>query len=122
MTQKERVALIRKGNELFNKGDIDTAIKIFVKTNYKDGMARIGDYYYYDKKQPLMAFKFYKKANMSKKVDEIFERMMYALGRLLGEDKLKEDNKEKKEIAVNVSPILKKAAEDILKKINNGKT
>ncbi|MBN2039135.1 MAG: hypothetical protein JW864_03780 [Spirochaetes bacterium] len=116
MDKKERAALIRKGNELFNKGELEAAIKIFLKTGYKDGIIRIGDYYFYEKKQPLLAFKFYKKANMHEKVNEIFERMVYALGRWIGEDKLKQQAAEKNEPAMEVSPILKKAAEDILKK------
>ncbi len=115
MDKKERTALIRKGNEFFNKGEIDNAIKIFVKTDYRDGLARIGDYYY-EKKQPLTAFKFYKKAKMDEKVNEIFERMMYALGRLIsGEEGKDNAGSQEKTIIVNVSPKLKKTAEDILK-------
>lgn len=116
MEKKERIALIRKGNELFNKGEIDNAIKIFIKTNYKDGLARIGDFYYYEKKQPLFALQFYRQANMNEKVDEIFERMVYALGQWIGEEKIKESVASKENsIPVNVSPKLKKAAEEILK-------
>ena len=54
-----------------------------------------------------------------KKVDEIFERMIYALSQWIGEDKLKEDIPIKKNIDINVSSDLKKIAEDILKKNNN---
>ncbi|MFH0975131.1 MAG: hypothetical protein V1874_05030 [Spirochaetota bacterium] len=115
MDKKERIALIRKGNELFNKGEIDNALKIFVKTDYKDGIARIGDFYYYEKKQPLMAFKFYKKANMHNKVNEIFERMISALGQWIYEDKSNAQSAAEKNIHVNVDPQLKKAAEEILK-------
>ena len=123
MDKKERIALIRKGNELFNKGEIDNALKIFIITDYKDGLIRIGDYYYYQKRQPLTALGFYKKANANKKVDEIYERMMYALNRMVVEDKEKDKNKDKENkqsseetIQVNFSPELKKVAEDILKK------
>ncbi len=121
MEEKERIALIRKGNEYFNKGEIDSALKIFIKTDYRDGLARIGDYYFYDKKQPLTALGFYKKANMGAKVNEIYERMLYALSRWITEDidKNKNDGKIKKTeetVQVNFSPKLKKAAEEILKK------
>lgn len=121
MDKKERAALIRKGNELFNNGQIDEAIKIFVKTGYKDGLARIGDLYYYDKKSPLLAFKFYKMANMHERVNEIFERMIFALGKWLGEDKMKSAPMPGKEktIPVKISPKLKILAEEILK--NNEK-
>ncbi len=116
--KKERVALIRKGNELFNKGEIDKATKIFVKTDYKDGLARIADHYFYDKKAPLTAFKFYKMANMHDKVDEIFARMIFALSKLVGEDKLKDGalpSKEEPE-PIKISPKLKILAEEILRK------
>jgi hypothetical protein len=121
MDKKERIALIRKGNELFNKGEIDNALKIFIKTDYKDGLVRIGDYYFYEKRQPLTALGFYKKANMAAKVNEIYERMMYALNQLIIEDKDKNKDKKDKQgseetIQVKFSPKLKKAAEDILKK------
>lgn len=117
LNDKERVALIRKGNELFNDGEIDKAIKIFLKTNYKDGLARIGDYYFYDKKSPLMAFKFYKMANMHNKVNEIFERMIFALSRWIGEDKVKDmpAPPEKEFIPVKISPKLKILAEEIIR-------
>jgi hypothetical protein len=114
---KERVALIRKGNELFNNGEIDKAIQIFLKTNYKDGLARVGDFFYYDKKSPLIAFKYYKMANMHNKVSEIFERMMFALSRWIGEDKLKDIPAPRKEefTAVKISPKLKILAEEIIR-------
>ncbi|MDY6967487.1 MAG: hypothetical protein SVR08_02355 [Spirochaetota bacterium] len=116
MDKKERIALIRKGNEFFNNGNIQKAIEIFVKTNYKDGLTRIADFYYYDKKMPLIAFKFYKMANIRDKVDEIFERMILALGEWIGEDKLKDDaiHQKKDYTPVKVSPKLKILAEEIL--------
>ena len=117
MDKKERIALIRKGNELFNKGDIEKAVKIFIKTDYKDGLVRVGDFYFYDKKMPLTAFKFYKMANMHNKVDEIFERMMFALSKLIGEDRFKEGSLPKQNDLpqIKVSPKLKLMAEEILK-------
>lgn len=40
-----KVALNRKGNVLFNSGDIEGARRIFMTTGYSDGLSRIGDYY-----------------------------------------------------------------------------
>ena len=116
MDKKERIALIRKGNESFNNGNIQKAIEIFVKTDYKDGLARIADFYYYDKKMPLIAFKFYKMANMRDKVDEIFERMILALGEWIGEDKLKDGAipTPKDYSPIKISPKLKILAEEVL--------
>lgn len=42
-----RVLLIRKGNEFFSRGDIKSAEKIFVTVDYKDGILRLGDYYFH---------------------------------------------------------------------------
>ncbi len=114
---RERAALIRKGNELFNGGEIDKAIKIFIQTDYKDGLARTGDYFFYEKKSPLMAFKFYKMANMHDKVNEIFERMIFALSRWIGEDKVKDMPAPSKNesIPVKISPKLKILAEEIIR-------
>ena len=45
MDSAQKAALNRKGNLLFNSGDIETARRIFLTTNYSDGLSRIGDYY-----------------------------------------------------------------------------
>lgn len=41
----QKAALNRKGNILFNSGDIEGARKIFQITGYSDGLVRVGDYY-----------------------------------------------------------------------------
>jgi len=41
----DKVALNRKGNNLYNSGDIEGARRIFLTTNYTDGLVRVGDYY-----------------------------------------------------------------------------
>jgi hypothetical protein len=41
----QKAALNRKGNALFNAGDIEAARRIFLTTGYSDGLTRIGDYY-----------------------------------------------------------------------------
>ncbi len=45
ISPSDRIALIRKGNELFNSGKYETAKKIFITTGYSDGLIRMGDYY-----------------------------------------------------------------------------
>ena len=40
-----KAALNRKGNMLFNSGDIEGARRIFLTTGYSDGLSRVGDYY-----------------------------------------------------------------------------
>lgn len=118
MDKKERIELIRKGNMLFNQGEIEKASIIFRKTAYRDGLTRIGDYYFYEKKMPLVALKYYKMVNKTEKVNEIFERMVFALGKWLGEDKVKDDasSKKVKLPPLKVSPKLKILADEILKR------
>ena len=41
----QKAALNRKGNVLFNSGDIEGARRIFMTTGYSDGLSRVGDYY-----------------------------------------------------------------------------
>jgi hypothetical protein len=40
-----KTTLNRKGNVLFNSGDIEAARRIFMTTGYSDGLSRVGDYY-----------------------------------------------------------------------------
>jgi tetratricopeptide (TPR) repeat protein len=45
LSSNQKVALNRKGNVLYNSGDIEGAKRIFLTTGYSDGLSRIGDYY-----------------------------------------------------------------------------
>ena len=42
ITREKRAALIRKGNELYNKGELALAQRIFMTTKYSDGQASQG--------------------------------------------------------------------------------
>ncbi len=86
MTNQDRMFLIRKGNELFNDGKIETAKKYFIKANYQDGMLRVANYYFYEKKLPLNALPLYMKCGAKEKVSEIYQRMAFALGTMLSKD------------------------------------
>ena len=121
MKDEEKVALARKGNEYFNNGNVAEAIKFFVKAGYRDGIMRVADYYYFDKKQPLIALKFYKMINRKDRVDEIFARMMFALNKMLksspeaaaqGETV---ENNSNEEIEIKIHPKLKILAEEIIR-------
>ena len=41
----QKAALNRKGNTLYNSGDVEGARRIFITTGYSDGLVRVGDYY-----------------------------------------------------------------------------
>ena len=45
MDSAKKAALNRKGNVLFNAGDIEGARRIFLTTGYSDGLSRVGDSY-----------------------------------------------------------------------------
>jgi hypothetical protein len=53
-----KAALNRKGNILYNQGDVEGARRIFMTTGYSDGLSRIGDYYK-ARGRPLDALKMY---------------------------------------------------------------
>jgi hypothetical protein len=66
----QKALLNRKGNMLFNEGNIEGARRIFITTGYSDGLSRIGDYY---KKQGRVidALKMYQIAPNKKKADDL---------------------------------------------------
>jgi tetratricopeptide (TPR) repeat protein len=41
----QKAALNRRGNELYNAGNVEAARRIFLTTGYSDGLSRVGDYY-----------------------------------------------------------------------------
>jgi hypothetical protein len=89
----DRTALIRKGNELFNsvreRWDYDTlksAAEHFSAAEYQDGLLRVADWLYYDKRLPLLALSFYRKVPTStanSRIGEIHQRMVLAIRALL---------------------------------------
>ena len=119
MDDKKRVELIRRANELFNSGEIEKAAALFEKTMYKDGLVRVGDYYFFDKKLPLNALKYYRISGRKDMVDQIYDRMLYALSRWIKAGDSTESTAAPAEVKLpplKVSPKLKMAAEEILKK------
>ena len=73
MSKEQRVALIRKGNDLFNRKQYDMAKKIFLTTGYSDGLIRLGDLYM-DNNEPVEAFRMYWLAPDRKKVEVMMEK------------------------------------------------
>lgn len=92
LSEKERIAYIRKGNELFNNGKYKEAETVFMLTDYRDGILRIANRYYYELKKPLVALKYYYKINAKEKVEEIKERMIFAMKKLLSKEQNPENN------------------------------
>ncbi len=78
LSPERKVILMRKGNQLFNEGDIETAGRIFMTIGYTDGLIRVGDYYYSQNKA-LEALRMYKAAPAQDKVDMIVQKMAYII-------------------------------------------
>lgn len=132
MDSSKRAELIRRGNQAFNEEDYRTARALFTKAEYKDGLIRIGDYYMYDRRLPLLAYGYYKRAGDKKKLVDLKRRMVSAIGEWIGKDKIKEDSFSELNmnhatapryeqdqdgmIPVFVNPELKQMALDILQK------
>jgi hypothetical protein len=74
LSPERKVILLRKGNQLFNEGDIETAGRIFITIGYTDGLIRVGDYYY-SHNNTLEALRMYKAAPSQEKVDMIVQKM-----------------------------------------------
>ena len=84
--EEKRMALIRKGNELFNRGQLDLAKKVFLTAQYSDGLVRLGDRYFSEKK-PLEAFRMYWIAKNKNKKDRIVEKMSSIIRQWLEEER-----------------------------------
>jgi hypothetical protein len=81
----QKVALNRKGNEMFNKGDVEGARRIFMTTGYSDGLARVGDYYK-SQNRPLEALRMYWTAPDKHKAEPIIEQLAYLLQGIVHEE------------------------------------
>ena len=85
LSKQQKIALIRKGNELYNQGKYELAKRIFITTGYSDGLIRLGDLYY-KKQQILEAFRMYCLAPSKGKVNTMIESMAYIVKNWLTED------------------------------------
>jgi hypothetical protein len=71
---KNKVALIRRGNELLKKGDWDQAKRIFMTAGNTDGMVRLGDHYM-EIGDPLLALEMYMLAPAPDKAEPLIRKM-----------------------------------------------
>jgi len=85
INSSDKVALIRKGNELFNSGNYETARRIFMTTGYSDGLIRMGDYYM-KKKNPVDALKMYWMAPAPVQFEQISEQTAVIISNWLKEE------------------------------------
>jgi len=81
----QKAALNRKGNVLYNSGDIEGARRIFLTTGYSDGLVRIGDYYS-SKGRTLDALKMYWIAPDRKKAEPIIAQLSSVIQNLIHDE------------------------------------
>lgn len=80
-----KAALNRKGNMLYNAGDIEGAKRIFLTTGYSDGLVRIGDFYI-SKGKSMEALKMYWIAPDHKKAESIILQLSAVIQHLLANE------------------------------------
>jgi len=81
----QKAALNRKGNVLFNSGDIEGARRIFITTGYSDGLSRVGDYYK-SQNRLIEALQMYWIAPDRTKYEPILEQLSGVIRNLIQED------------------------------------
>ena len=81
----QKAALNRKGNILYNSGDIEGARRIFLTTGYSDGLVRIGDYYN-SKGKSLDALRMYWIAPDHSKAEPIIMQLSSVIQNLLHDE------------------------------------
>lgn len=84
LPRDQRAALIRKGNELFNRREYALAKRIFMTAGYSDGLIRMGDIYM-KQQEPLEALRMYWLAGDRYHIDLLAERMARVVRRWIQE-------------------------------------
>jgi len=87
----QKALLNRKGNQMFNEGNVEGAKKVFLTTKYTDGLSRVGDYFK-SQSRPLEALQMYWIAPDRTKSEPLIEQVAALLQGLILEDK--ENNKD----------------------------
>jgi len=81
----QKAILNRKGNALFNSGDVEAARRIFLTTGYSDGLVRVGDYYN-SKGRSLDALRMYWIAPNRKKAEPIIFQLSAVIQSMLHDE------------------------------------
>ena len=81
-----KAALNRKGNALYNAGNIEEARRIFLTTGYSDGLSRVGDYYK-SRGKPLDALRMYWIAPDHTKAAPLIQQLSEIIRSCIEEDK-----------------------------------
>lgn len=84
LSSAQKAQLNRRGNVLFNEGDIETARRIFQTTGYSDGLMRVGEAYL-DSGKPIDALKMFKLSHDHVRSGELVEKAALAIRKMLAE-------------------------------------
>ncbi|HOZ71047.1 MAG TPA: hypothetical protein PLW80_08785 [Spirochaetales bacterium] len=84
LSAEQKAHLNRRGNMLYNGGDLETARRIFQTTGYSDGLIRVGESYM-DAGRPVDALKMFKLAHDQARSAELIERAAMAIRKMLDE-------------------------------------
>lgn len=85
MNAAQKAALNRRGNELINRGDVESARRIFQTTGYSDGLVRVGDKYLAAGRS-VDALKMYWLAPDRKKADALIEKLSGVIRKLVRDE------------------------------------
>jgi len=85
LESSKKAELNRKGNMLFNSGEIEKARRIFLTTGYSDGISRVGDYYM-SKNRMLEALQMYWTAPNRTKLEPLLMQLANVLQGLIRDE------------------------------------
>jgi hypothetical protein len=89
MDPQKRTVVIRKANQYLNDGDYENAETLFLATKYQDGLIKLADRHYKEKRFGR-AYKLYKAANQQEMTEKLLDQMTNAVQELLAQDEPKE--------------------------------
>ncbi|MBN2873796.1 MAG: hypothetical protein JXM71_01775 [Spirochaetales bacterium] len=84
LTAAQKAQLNRRGNSIFNDGDVESARRIFQATGYSDGLCRVGESYL-ENGRPVDALKMFKLSHDHARSAELIERAAFAIRKMLDE-------------------------------------
>ena len=85
LDSETKTALIRKGNEYLNRGELDVAERIFVTAGYSDGLKRLAEYHFRKLKNVKKAVELYRLAG-GKEEEAMYHLIAMGIKHLLSED------------------------------------
>jgi hypothetical protein len=93
LDSNQKAALNRKGNMLFNSGDIEGAKRVFLTTGYSDGLSRVGDFYQ-SQGRDVDALRMYWLAPDKTKAEPILMRLSALIQKIIREEEDGSDERE----------------------------